>query len=245
MVYNEAVFLPLWLAYYSQFFVPKDIYVLDNGTTDGSIDREGFNRILIASEKVDWGWHRDKIQQLQHDLIERYEIVLCTDVDEIVAPDQRRGTLADYLDNFTDEFVNCTGYELIHMKDTEAPIDLNRPILEQRSHWFPNPVYGKPLLARIPMQWHGGFHALVDARVNPDPDLYLIHLHRMDYDICFARHQQRAARPWNKRDVQEGWGYQNRITDPEQFARWFYEDSCWAGFPLRVERIPDHWRGVF
>jgi hypothetical protein len=68
------------------------------------------------------------------------------------------------------------------------------------------------------MSWHGGLHATTDGEVREDPRLYLIHLHRMDYELCFARHQQRTALPWNQRDLDEGWGYQNRITDPEAFA---------------------------
>ena len=41
MVHNESVFLPIWLRYYSRFFAPEDIYVLDNDSTDGSTDRGG------------------------------------------------------------------------------------------------------------------------------------------------------------------------------------------------------------
>src|SRR5436190_17272313 len=42
MVQNEAVFLPIWLRYYSRFFGPDDLYVLDHDTSDGSTDRDGF-----------------------------------------------------------------------------------------------------------------------------------------------------------------------------------------------------------
>ncbi len=74
---------------------------------------------------VDWGWHRDMLQEKQHWLIERYDIVLCTDVDEIVAPDPRIGTLDNYMDNLDVDFVNCRGYEILHMKNSEPPLDPN------------------------------------------------------------------------------------------------------------------------
>lgn len=243
MVQNESVFLPIWLHYYSQFFSAEDIYVLDHESNDGSIPNSGLVHIPVVHPVVDWGWHRDTLQKQQHVLIQRYELVLCTDVDEIVAPDPSRGTLADYMDRFNADFVNCRGYEVIHMKDVEAPLDPARKILEQRFHWFFNPAYSKPLLARVPMCWHGGLHSRVDGATQHDPSLYLLHLHRMDYGICLFRHRQRLSRSWNARDWNEGWGYQNRIVDPDAFASWFYHDSC-SGTPIVIEQIPAYWSGL-
>jgi len=243
MAQNESVFLPLWWRYYSRFFQPEDIYILDHETTDGSTSGPGFVRIPVSHPVVDWGWHRDMLQEQQHRLLERYEVVLCTDVDELVAPDPRTGNLTDYIDQFRDDFVNCRGYEILHLKDKEGPLDFNQPILDQRCHWYFNPAYSKPLLARIPMSWLGGLHARTDGQTKDDLSLYLIHLHRVDYDVCLARHRQRVSRPWNKRDWDEGWGYQNRIVEAEEFALWFYHDSC-SGTPIAVEEIPAYWRGL-
>ena len=243
MAKNESVFLPIWWHYYSQFFDPNDMYILDHETTDGSTSGSGFVRVPVFHPIVDWGWHRDRMQEMQHKLIDNYDIVLCTDADEIVAPDPRIGNLGYYLDSFEHDFVNCRGYEVIHITSLEEPFNFNQGVLEQRSHWFFNNAYSKPLLARIPMFWHGGMHHRVDGQTHEDPNLYLLHLHRMDYDICLARHQQRMAQPWNKRDVDENWGYQNRIVDTEQFHHWFYNDSC-SNIPIQIESIPDYWKGV-
>lgn len=243
MVRNESVFLPIWLHYYSQFFSEEDIYILDHETSDGSTSGPGFIRIPVSHPVVDWGWHRDVLQQHQHELIQRYEMVLCTDVDEIVAPDPAIGTLSEYMDRFTAEFVNCKGYEILHIKEEENSLDLSRPIFEQRAYWFFNPVYSKPLLARLPMYWHGGLHSRVDGRTSEDPLLFLIHLHRVDYDICSSRHLQRVSISWNQRDVDEGWGYQNRITEPGQFHHWFYNDSC-GSHPITIEKIPVSMKGL-
>jgi len=61
IVHNEAVFFPIWLRYYSRFFAPDDIYVLDHETTDGSTDGDGFVRIPVEHECVDMRWLRDTI----------------------------------------------------------------------------------------------------------------------------------------------------------------------------------------
>jgi hypothetical protein len=247
MVHNEAVFFPIWLRYYSRFFAADDIYVLDHESTDGSTTGGGFVRIPVAHDSVDHTWMVRTIESLQHELIERYDVVLATDVDEIVAPDPNWGSLGDYIDRFDEEFVNCLGYELLHVRDVEGPFRVDRPVLEQRGYWFANDGYDKPLLSTVPMTWTPGFHSRPDGRMVLDPDLRLIHLHRMDYDVCFARHRWRRSRGWNQRDVAAGWAQHNRIAEGEEFERWFYTDSCFEaqGIQIVLERIPAAWRRLF
>jgi hypothetical protein len=245
IVHNEAVFFPIWLEYYSRFFAAEDIYVLDHETSDGSTDRAGFVRIAVEHDAVDHGWMVSVIEEQQHALLERYDVVIVTDVDEIVAPHPEFGTLGDYMDTLEEEFVNCLGYEIIHMVDREGPYDPSRPVLEQRAFWFANDIYDKPALTTKPLHWRPGFHRTTDGQMRSDPDLYLIHLHRMDYEICLARHRHRQTRTWNARDVALGWASHNRIVDEEEFARWFYEDSNTAWNQLVIEPIPEPWRGVF
>lgn len=245
IVHNEPLFFPIWLGYYSRFFSPEDIYVLDNDTTDGSTSLDGFVRIAAPHDTVDVTWMRDRVQELQHELLERYDVVVATDVDEIIAPAPHLGTLGRYLDRFDEEWVNCIGYELLHMKDLEPPLDLGRPILNQRRHWFYNSGYDKAAVATAPMDWQVGFHGRTDNRYNLDPDLRLIHLHRMDYGLCRERHQLREARAWAALDDENEWSIHNKITDEAEFERWFYEDSCFEDLDINVEEIPETWRDVF
>jgi Glycosyl transferase family 2 len=257
IVQNEAVFLPIWLRYYSRFFAPDDIYVLDHESTDGSTSGSGFVRIPVEHETVDHTWMVRTIEAHQHELLERYDMVLATDVDEIVVPNPEWGTLGQYLDRFDEEWINCLGYEVLHLKDREAPLCMDRPILEQRGYWFANAAYDKPALATVPMTWEPGFHTRSDGQLNLDPDLHLIHLHRMDYEICLARHRWRRERRWNQRDLTAGWAVHNRITEEQDFERWFYEDDNWnssfrkANDDLKespgmvVEEIPAVWRDAF
>jgi hypothetical protein len=248
MVHNEPVFLPIWLRYYSRFFAPQDMFVFDNETSDGSTDRDGFVRIPVQHDSVDHTWMVRTIEGFQHELLDRYDVVIVTDVDEIIAPVPQLGTLGEYLDYFDEAWVNCLGYELIHMKDREPPLRLDRAILEQRRYWFFNGGYDKAALATVPMSWRPGFHGREDFQFNPDPDLRLIHLHRMDYEICRERHRIRGRKPWAETDDREGWAVHNRITEEAAFNRWFYEESGFAGFDVykvQVEEIPPIWRGLF
>jgi hypothetical protein len=245
MVADEAFFLPIWLRYYGSFADPADLYVLDHGSTDGSTDGPGFQRISVHNPVVDWGWHVETVRRQQAALLERYDVVLCTDVDEIVVPDPAYGDLGRYVTEFSGDFVTCRGWEVLHDPATEPALDPSRPVLEQRGRWFRNPAYSKPLLATVPMPWTGGFHARTDGLTRDDPRLFLVHLHRVDFDQCLARHRQRVARPWVPHQVADGWGYQNRITDPETFRTWFFTDSSRPGASIAVEDIPDRWRNAF
>jgi hypothetical protein len=50
------------------------------------------------------------------------------------------------------------------------------------------------------------------------------------------------------RDLEEGWGTHNRVTDEDaDFERWFYEDSGFEseGIHIVLEPIPPSWRGLF
>jgi glycosyl transferase family 2 len=245
MVRDEAVRLPIWLRYYSRFFAPEDIYVIDHASTDGSTDGDGFTRLRVQHETVDTPWMWEVIQEQQHRLLETYDTVLYTDVDEIVAPDPRTGTLADYIDRFDGDFVTCRGYELIHLRDSERPLDLSRPVLQQRSHWFRSRRYSKPLLARIPLHWRPGGHRCHEGRRRPDPVLHLVHLHRMDYSICLERHRRFCRWSWSSADLDNGFGWHDRISTAGEFDRWFYGDSLDRSAPMTIEVIPAHWRGLF
>jgi len=245
MVYNESVFLPLWLKYYSQFFAPEDIYVLDHGSTDGSTGgTTAYNCIPVPGEVIDAEMQRNIVQQKQHELISEYEIVLYTDVDEMVVPSPERGDLGKYLEFFRCEaiqyeYTNCNGFELLHMKESEPPLDVTRPIMPQRSHWFPNDDFlSKPLLARIPMEWDLGCHSTPKGK-RQDFDLYLIHLHRVDYDLCLARHNSINQRPRCHQDMKNGWSDQRHIVDPVAFHAWFY-----GNYAQNQRPIPEEWKQV-
>jgi hypothetical protein len=243
LVREEGIFLPIWLRYYRQFFAAQDTYVLDHGGAEELADRFEFTRIPVHQPVYGAEWQRETVQRHYHDLLDRYDVVLFVDADEIMAPDPRSGDLGDYLDDFDQDFVTCQGYEVLHSVDDEPSFDPLKGVLAQRSSWYRNDVYSKSVLARVPMLWHLGFHLRFDLKQNIDPMLYLIHLHRMDYEICLARHQDRVNFPRIDKDLKNDWGYQTRITDPAKFRKWFYEDSCGGG-PIQPEEIPPHWRDL-
>lgn len=244
MVRDEPEFLTIWLDYYSRYFAPEDIYVLDHQTSDGSTSRGGFNRVPVVRPVFSERWFTDVRAEFQHELLRTYDLVVVCDVDEIIAPLPKWGHLGTYLDRFDEDFVNCVGYELLHIPEREPPLDLARPVLDQRRHWFRNPLYDKPSVASVPMEWGLGFHRRADGLVSYDPDLFLLHLHRMDYDLCLTRHRRRAPMARTESDLRAGHGYQNVIVDQAEFARWFRQDTGLDGRSVDVEEIDPMWQSV-
>jgi hypothetical protein len=95
------------------------------------------------------------------------------------------------------------------------------------------------------MEWRLGFHGRSDFHYNLEPDLRLIHLHRVDYEICLERHRTRSRKRWADPDERNRWAIHNRITDEQEFRRWFYEDTGFGPIKVKPERIPQAWRGLF
>ncbi len=244
MVNNEPLFFPIWLGYYSRFFAADDIYVLDHETDDGTLSGGGFVRIPVRHGLFDQTWMVETMREHQNRLLDDYDIVVTADVDEIIAPLPEWGTLGQYLDRFDEEFVNAFGYELIHLADREPPFDPSGPVFGQRRYWFANDAYDKPVVSMVPMDWKPGFHERRDGEKRWDPDLRLIHLHRLDYEICAARHRQRRKGGWGERDLREGWGAHYRIRGRRRFDRWFYGHSGWEdfGIEMEIQEIPASWR---
>lgn len=246
MVRDEAQFLPIWLGYYSRFFAPEDIYVLDHGTKDGSTSVPGFRRIPVSHDTTDMTWMLERVTEVQHRLVREYDVVVVCDADEIIAPDPASSCtdLGQYLDRMDEDFVCCLGYEVIHQSDTEPPIDLDRPLLAQRSAWFYNPLYDKPAIATVPMEWVPGFHRRTDGLNNYDPDLRLIHLHRFDFERCYARNIERAGFRRGDAETAAGLAGYNWITDRSEFEHWFRTDTVMAHMPMRLEPLESRWHSV-
>lgn len=246
MVRDEAEFLPIWLDYYSRFFHSEDIYVLDHDTQDGSTSGTGFNRIPVTHPTYDTKWMAEQFHGFQSELFQRYDVVVTVDVDEIIVPDPDSATpdLGVYLDRIDEEFVNCIGYEILHRPDLEPPIDMDRPLLAQRGWWFRSPLYDKPAIATEPIERGLGNHRRADGENNFDPDLRMIHLHRLDFERCLARHQRRASFRQADNDVAAGRGVQNQSGDRDTIANWFHTSTGIDRVPLVPEPIEQRWKSV-
>lgn len=106
--------------------------------------------------------------------------------------------------------------------------------------WYRSDMYSKTVLANIPLRWEVGFHttdnvALEIARGMPAQSLALVHLHKADFDLALGRARRSRARKWSQPDIEQRWGWQNRIDDVAELrAFWGMDD---AGSALESSRL--------
>lgn len=245
MVHNEDFFLPIWLRHVLRYLEPRDVYIIDHDSTDGSVEQaaEEFG-IHISSESHasygDFEWVTETIKKYFARLVESYSYVLYLDVDEfaVVDPDYFDGDLLRYFENFRGyDWMRLSPRSVMHSPG-EPPLDPLRPMLSQRKSWFVDYSFCKPVLANRALDWVPGQHGFPwtqhTERVGADARLLLVHCDRVDYDQLARKREKHHGEPWGGG---ESYGTYHRLAGKE-FRTWFYE-------PLgRLEEIPERFRGV-
>lgn len=233
IVKNESYFLPIWLKHYQKYFSNEDIYVLDHQSDDGSTTGLNVNVVPIVNELAfDHQWLVDTVQNFQEQLLQQYECVLFAESDELIY------SVENPLDKVIDIFLNdeevkfqtCTGHEVIQHLDQEKPLQPGEEIFENRNYWFKFPMYDKTLLSKVPLNWVWGFHETKDLSVNTKYNLFLCHLHRVDFEFMLKRHEERATK-WKLKDDGNA-GHQHRIGDRKGVSDYF------LSIPSRIVEIP-------
>jgi hypothetical protein len=249
---NETRFLPVWLNRYTQEVPTEDIFVLDHQTTGDAADAmieacqsAGVENILpvVHEQSYDSFWLTLTTRYFQQFLLSSYRAVLFTAVDEIVLP--LEGSLVDYATKMTAGPHVATGYEILHFKDEEKAIDWEQPLVAQRQRCYQCRQYSKPLISTAPLYWGAGWFAAtnVPAAQEPDPNLLLLHLHKIDYDECLRSHREKAARTWKPEERNEGVFRHNMVDDAEMLSRWMLanvDDPANYAQPLEIpERLKE------
>ena len=197
--YNEAGYLPIWLAHYRRQVGLENCYLLDHGSDDGSQGATGgANVVRLLRSPQDDNHHLDLIRRFARTLLGRYRYVLHVDIDELVVADPAHyPDLAHYAAACRHDVVSMIGLELQHVEE-EPALNPHRPVLAQRRYvWFDSAMC-KPALTNRRLDWSPGFHCMPDAA--PFDDLYLFHLRYADRDIGLARLQRSRAQPWSHPD---------------------------------------------
>lgn len=196
IVRNEKIFLSVWLKYYMRFFQPKDIFIIDNASTDNSITlakkQYDFNLINEKEKIADSEYITKVVKKWHYFLFTLYDIILLCSIDEIIAPDpQFFPNLTTYIQFFAvnpRKFCFSSGFNVLHDIKYEKPIIWNQPLLKQRRYWNYSYVYCKPALSKVPLDYDKGLHSIIGIEPHltgniADPTLINIHLRRIDWDL--------------------------------------------------------------
>jgi hypothetical protein len=134
-----------------------------------------------------------------------YDYVVLLDADELLVTAPEFDSLGDLLDRRGyPEVVGAVALNVVHAPG-EQPLDLSRPVLDQRGYAVFTPVMCKPVLKRVPAPWVRASHG-IRAPYAIDPDLFLLHLKFADRDrlakIATRRNQAFRA---DGRAAQSSW----------------------------------------
>lgn len=129
----------------------------------------------------------------QRKLLESFDVVLYTDIDEFLIPDPHtyKG-LRDYIEQHWNELPKARGYHLVH--NGEPEINLVKPLLFQRSWWARDKLYSKRLITHAPVTWAPGFH-ITNGLTAPEDGDNLILLHILYMDDKLAHERLKASYP--------------------------------------------------
>ncbi|MCC6890823.1 MAG: SEC-C domain-containing protein [Hyphomicrobiales bacterium] len=217
MVFNEGVFLPIWLKHYGDAFGLDNLYVIDDGSTDGSTSADaGYHCLRRAKVPFDEDDRATLVSRFHQELLRHYDAVLYTDVDELIVVDPKVGKpLRDYLAEHPFDYKNAVGFNVVHHPATEAPIDVERPLFAQRKYLEFDFDYSKPAIAKVPMEWEPGFHFTRARVANYDPSLILFHLRAMDLGVATARLQALRTMEWSQNALAKKHSTQLRFSEPD------------------------------
>jgi len=226
IVKDEKFFLPIWVKHFSKFFEQQDIYVLDHQSSDGCTDGLQCNVIQVENHLAfDHQWLCNTIQNFQSHLLNNYNAVIFSEVDELIYSIGGLN-LTEYITEFIHSeapYITCVGYEVFHDMKNEKPYKIDKPLFSQRKNWFKHALYDKTLLTKIPLNYQWGFHNCDHNKVF-DNKLFLCHLHRFDFPLMLERHQHRV-RNFNIKD-DGGASFHQKIDKTDELLVYFNSIPC-------------------
>lgn len=213
MAYNEKTNLPRWLRHYGKWFGVDSLYVIDDGSDDGST--KGLQCSVLRTPRLAFDDQRksDILSGLQHSLLKYYDVVIVGDTDEyIVADPARFPSLNDYCDQMTQPIATPIGLNIVHLSDREAPLDQQQPILGQRQYVFFAGAMCKSVVTKVPTTWGTGNHRSAPGP-QFDPDLYLFHTKHADFEQLRARQAVTRDMEWAPEMLRKKMGNHQRQSD--------------------------------
>ena len=245
MARDDDFFLSRWIAYYGKNLGTENLYILLDGT-DQNIPENAGNAHITKLEHIPMSraagdkYRINKISELAHELLKKYDIIIGCDSDEFLIVDPRtKKTLPEYLSN---KKIHTTlsglGLDVGQHLYNEAILDHDAPFLEQREYALLSTRYTKPVVINKPVNWGSGFHSIKRHNFHLDKNLYLLHFGAIDMDMLESKAKKRGA-DWLNHLKRRGNGTINTITRAHaRGERWirtarFLQTYCRPIYALR------------
>lgn len=242
---NETTYIQKFLEYYRRHFDGNDIYILNFGSDEDYLQEYIRGKAMIIDTDLDILDADGVFFELKHCVkflkTQGYDYVIPLDVDEFIVYNGKGG-LKEYLKNLDRDFVTCRGYEVIHVPGLQEPFDHSKKWIDQIDYWYEEPVhYNKTLISKFDLDWVIGFHVfringeLINTSANVDPNLFLIHLHKHDYETTINRHFEVSKMKWSKKTIDRDYNKHYRIKDISKIKEWYFDSI----FGNKIYKIPE------
>lgn len=187
MVRNDEFFLRKWIAYYASALGASNLYVYFDGKDQVVPDfcsevnvcvRERVPGQVAAADRG----RIDFLSSQAKQLLNTYDMVIGTDVDEFLVVDPKAGlSLVDFLSQLPSRAsYSGLGVDVGQHLEMEGEIDDTRPFLEQRRYARLSTRYSKSTVLTQPLSWGSGFHRVRNTDFRIIKDLYLFHFGCVD-----------------------------------------------------------------
>ncbi len=209
MVRDGGFFLQKWIDWYGSQLGKENLWIIFDGLdqvppectagcniqlaerVEGKVSQADRGRIAILSE-------------LAGSLLDSYDMVIGTDVDEFIVPDPLCGlSLRDYLssiDTATGKAFSPLGCDVVQNLSCEEQLDRSRPVLGQRRFALLSTRYTKASILCSKAEWGSGFHRVRGCNLKILPQLYLFHFGCADAAAVLDKIADRdlSSRGWDR-----------------------------------------------
>lgn len=204
-VRNDAQFLGLWVRHYARAFGASALYVILDGDDQDVPQIDPAVTVITVPYVSRSRTAGDKSRALRNAsiaraLFESYDIVIATDVDEMLVVDPQTGCdLATYLSALGGKSnYSALGIDVVQHVGIEQPVDFAKPVLGQRKFGKLSDRYTKACILTQPLPWGSGQHRVRGRNFHIDPNLFLFHFGSVDQDQSSQRatDADRTASGW-------------------------------------------------
>lgn len=207
MVRNDDFFLRKWVEYYSAQIGAANLYVYFDGNDQVVPEfcsgvnvcvRERVPGLVAAADRG----RIDFLSSQAAQLLQRYDMVIGTDVDEFLVVDPALGkSLPEFLSQLPPRVsYSGLGIDVGQHLEKESEIDGSVSFLKQRHYARLSTRYSKSTVITKPVQWGSGFHRVRNGNFKIVKDLYLFHFGCIDMKMLEAKFsdKDKIATGWER-----------------------------------------------
>ncbi|KQW89795.1 hypothetical protein ASC94_18600 [Massilia sp. Root418] len=196
--FNEGEMLLYWERYYGKLVGYENLYVLNNGSTDGSCERlhPKTNVINMPTGPVDHEHFAQSQSHFQRFLLMRYDWVVKVDTDEFLVCEGDMAETLAALPGAT--YRPDVAVEVLHDWKAEPQFDFDQGVFAQRQHFIRGTdLLLRPIISRVPTTWTAGNHMAAEFS-EPLPGFYVVHLKYFDINFLYSKNDK-----WSRMDQTE------------------------------------------